>query len=161
VAVSAEEFKDAMSRVASTVTIVTASGDDGPVGLTVSAFMSVSVDPAIVLVCVDKSTSSLQPMLAADGFTVNVMPEGAERDAMLFATHGADKFGASDWSEPETPSAGPVLAHALEHLECTIVDRTEMGDHWVIYGEVDLTGVAAPDARPLVWRGRGFVTLSE
>ncbi len=160
VTVSAEEFKGALSRVAATVTIVTAPGDQGPVGLTVSAFMSVSADPAIVLVCIDKATASLQPMLDADGFTVNVMPEGTEDDAMRFATHGADKFGISNWSAPATPGAGPVLSSALESLECVTINRTEMGDHWVIYGEVDAITVADPEATPLVWRGRGFVKVT-
>jgi len=158
--VTAEEFKGAMSRVAATVTIVTAPGDQGPVGLTVSAFMSVSADPAIVLVCIDKATASLQPMLDADGFTVNVMPEGTEEDSMRFATHGADKFGATEWSEPSTRGAGPVLSSALESLECVTIARTEMGDHWVIYGEVDAITVADPDAAPLVWRGRGFAKVT-
>jgi flavin reductase (DIM6/NTAB) family NADH-FMN oxidoreductase RutF len=159
--VSAEEFKNVMSRVAATVTVVTAPGDEGPVGLTVSAFMSVSADPAIVLVCVDKSISSLQPMLDAEGFTVNVMPEGTEDEAMRFATHGADKFGPSDWSDPATPGAGPVLANALARLECVTIDRAEMGDHWVIYGEVHATDIADPDTAPLVWLDRGFVRVGE
>ena len=124
--VPAEQFKNVMARVASTVTIVTAHGEEDLVGLTATAFMSVSADPAIVLVCIDKSTASLQPMLDADGFTVNLMPEGSEDLAMLFAKHGADKFGGSEWSEPETPDAGPILSDAYARLECTTIDRTEM-----------------------------------
>lgn len=161
VTVSADEFKNVMSRVAATVTIVTAPGDDGPVGLTVSAFMSVSVDPAIVLVCVDKSTASLQAMLDAEGFTVNVMPEGAEDEAMLFATHGADKFGASKWRDAATSAAGPVLESVLAHLECVTVERHEVGDHWVIYGEVEATNMADPDVTPLIWLDRGFVAVAQ
>ncbi len=157
--VSAAEFKGAMSRVAATVTIVTAPGDEGPVGLTVSAFMSVSSDPAIVLVCIDKSTASLAAMLDADGFTVNVMAEGTEEEAMRFATHGADKFGGSEWSVPAIPGAGPVLSSALESFECTTLERTEMGDHWVIYGEVNAIATDDPDTAPLVWLGRGFVKV--
>jgi 3-hydroxy-9,10-secoandrosta-1,3,5(10)-triene-9,17-dione monooxygenase reductase component len=157
--VPAEEFKNVMARVAATVTIVTAPGDEGPVGLTATAFMSVSADPAIVLVCIDKSTASLQTMLYASGFTVNLMPEGTEDEAMLFAKHGADKFGGSEWSVSAVGGAGPVLADAYAHLECTTIDRTEMGDHWVIYGEVDATAIADSAASPLVWLGRGFVKV--
>jgi flavin reductase (DIM6/NTAB) family NADH-FMN oxidoreductase RutF len=159
VAVPADQFKDVMARVAATVTIVTAYGDDGPAGLTATAFMSVSADPAIVLVCIDKSTSSLQPMLDASGFTVNLMPEGTEDEAMLFARHGADKFGESEWSESGTNDAGPLLTGAYGHLECTTIDRTEMGDHWVIYGEVNATAITEPTPAPLVWLGRGFVKV--
>jgi flavin reductase (DIM6/NTAB) family NADH-FMN oxidoreductase RutF len=157
--VSAEDFKNVMSQVAATVTVVTAKSDDGPIGLTVSAFMSVSADPAIVLVCVDKATGSLQPMLDADGFTVNVMPEGTEDEAMRFATHGTDKFGSSGWSDAATPGAGPVLDSALACLECETINRAEVGDHWVIYGEVMATDIADPDTAPLVWLGRAFVKV--
>jgi flavin reductase (DIM6/NTAB) family NADH-FMN oxidoreductase RutF len=161
VTVPAEQFKNVMSRVAATVTIVTARGEEDPVGLTATAFMSVSADPAIVLVCIDKSTASLQPMLDADGFTVNLMPEGSENVAMLFAEHGADKFGDTEWSAPETSHAGPVLGDAYARLECATITRTEMGDHWVIYGEVNAADVFEADAVPLVWLGRGFAKVGD
>jgi flavin reductase (DIM6/NTAB) family NADH-FMN oxidoreductase RutF len=150
-----------MARVAATVTIVTAHGAEDPIGLTATAFMSVSADPAIVLVCIDKSTASLQPMLDAAGFTVNLMPVGSEDLAMLFAEHGADKFGDSEWSGPETPDAGPVLVDAYARLECTTINRTEMGDHWVIFGEVNAAHVSEANAVPLVWLGRGFANVAE
>ena len=91
--VSANDFKDVMAQVATTVTVVTAESSDGPIGLTVSAFTSVSVDPPIVLVCIDKVVGTIEAMLEAPGFTVNMMPEDSEDEAMLFATHGADRFG--------------------------------------------------------------------
>jgi flavin reductase (DIM6/NTAB) family NADH-FMN oxidoreductase RutF len=158
-AVTAEEFKNVMARVASAVTIVTAKSAAGPIGLTVSAFMSVSADPAIVLVAIDKATSSVTPMLDAVGFTVNIMPEGADDEAMLFATHGADKFGESDWSDAGTPAAGPVLANALAYLECITVNRHESGDHWVLYGELNAATIADADALPLVWHDRAYAKL--
>ncbi|MEA3501695.1 MAG: flavin reductase family protein [Actinomycetota bacterium] len=159
--ISPDELKEVMSLVAATVTVVTADSDDGPVGLTVSSFMSVSADPAIVLVCVAKTTTSQQSMVGAEGFTVNVMPQGTEDEAMLFAKRGADRFGSSRWSDPGTPAAGPVLESAMAHLECVTIDRTEVGDHWVIYGEVLVTKIANRDLVPLVWRGRGFVKIQE
>lgn len=154
-----DQLKDVMSRVAATVTVVTARSDDGPLGLTVSAFLSVSADPAIILVCIDKATASLRALLDADGFTVNIMPEGTEDEAMLFATHGADKFGISASTDPVTPSAGAVLTDSFAHLECITIDRTEVGDHWVLYGQVEHANVTDTDAVPLVWYGRGFVNL--
>lgn len=157
--VSAEEFKEVASRVASTVTVVTANGRDGLVGLTMTAFMAISADPAIVLVSVEKGTTSLQPMLDAEGFTVNVMPQGAEVETMHFSARGVDRFGLSTWSDADNPVAGPVLESAMAHLECSTIDRTEVGDHWVIYGEVLETQMSRDDLIPLVWCGRSFVTL--
>ena len=152
-----ERFKDLMANVAATVTVVTAQADEGPVGLTVSAFTSVSADPPIVLICIDKVAGSLVAMLAAEGFTVNFMPEGTEDTAMVFAMRGADKFGSVEWSDPETPVAGPLLEEAFQAFECETVERTEMGDHWVIYGRVVAergdTGV------PLIYLKRNFARI--
>jgi flavin reductase (DIM6/NTAB) family NADH-FMN oxidoreductase RutF len=150
-------FKDLMANVAATVTVVTAPSDDGPVGITVSAFTSVSADPPIVLICIDKVAGSLAQMLGAPGFTVNFMPEGTEDTAMVFATRGADKFGAVVWSEPQDDVAGPVLAEAFQVLECKTVERTEVGDHWVIYGQV--VGERGDAAVPLVYFNRNFAKL--
>jgi len=158
--ISSDELRSVMSRVAATVTVATAKGHDGPVGLTMSSFMSVSADPAIVLVCIAKEAASLRTMLDAEGFTVNVMPQGTEDETMLFATTGADKFGSSKWRDAEHFVAGPVLETALAHLECATIERTEVGDHWVIYGEVLATKVVDDDLTPLVWLGRGFARVS-
>ena len=156
--IDTERFKDLMSNVAATVTVVTAPSDDGPIGITVSAFTSVSADPPIVLMCIDKVAGSLAQFLAAPGFTVNFMPEGAEDSTMVFATRGADKFGTVEWREPVTASAGPVLEEAFQVLECETVEQTEMGDHWVIYGRVVAeTGEAGV---PLVYFNRNFAKLS-
>lgn len=155
--IDTERFKDVMSNVAATVTVVTAPSDDGPFGITVSAFTSVSADPPIVLICIDKVAGSLDQFLAAPGFTVNFLPEGTEDTAMLFATRGADKFGSTEWSPPQTAAGGPVLADAFQVLECESVQRTEMGDHWVIYGRVVAeTGDAAT---PLIYFNRNFAKL--
>lgn len=157
--VSAEDFKDVMSRVAATVTVVTVKSEAGPIGLTVSAFVSVSADPPIVLVCLDKATNSLEAMLDVQGFTVNIMPEGTEDIAMLFATVGRDRFAETAWSEAVMSTAGPVLDLALAHLECEVVDRVEIGDHWVIYGEVAVAVVSDRALAPLVWFDRRFVRV--
>lgn len=155
--IDTERFKDLMSNVAATVTVVTAPSDEGPIGITVSAFTSVSADPPIVLFCVDKVAGSLAQFLAAPGFTVNFLPEGTEDTAMLFATRGADKFGSSDWSDPESGVAGPVLAEAFQVLECETVESTEIGDHWVIYGQV--VAERGEAAVPLVYFDRNFARL--
>ena len=148
-----------ISFLRDTARALTAPSDDGPIGITVSAFTSVSADPPIVLICIDKVAGSLGQFLAAPGFTVNFMPEGTEDTAMLFATRGADKFGTAEWSDPQTGGAGPVLAEAFQMLECETVERTEMGDHWVIYGQVVAeSGVAAV---PLIYFNRNFARLEQ
>jgi flavin reductase (DIM6/NTAB) family NADH-FMN oxidoreductase RutF len=132
-----ERFKNLMANVAATVTVVTAPSDDGPVGITVSAFTSVSADPPIVLICVDKV---------------------AEDTAMVFAMRGADKFGSVEWSDPVAPFAGPILAEAFQVFECETVERTEIGDHWVIYGTV--VAERGEAAVPLIYFNRDFARIA-
>jgi len=155
-----DEFKNTMARVAATVTVVMATTPTGPIGLTVSAFTSVSADPQIVLVCIDKRVGSLQALLDADGYTVNLLPEGTEEEAMVFATHDVDRFSAVTWHTPAIPTAGPLLDIAFGHFECETVERVEMGDHWVIFGKVLAGGRDQSEVAPLVWLGRGFVKVS-
>ncbi|MEN8239528.1 MAG: flavin reductase family protein [Actinomycetota bacterium] len=156
-----DQFKDMMSAVASTVTIVTARGEDGPIGMTVSAFTSVSVDPPLVLVCVDKVVGSLAGFLAADGFTVNFLPEIADAEATVFATKGADRFGAVAWSEPSVREAGPVLDIAYGNFQCVKVEEIEMGDHWVIFGRVEAGGRTNFDVSPLLYVSRDYAAVAE
>jgi len=151
-----ETFKDMMASVAATVTVVTGYADTEPIGLTVSAFSSVSVEPPIVLICIDSSSASLETFVSGPGFTVNFLPEDAGDVAMLFASKGADKFGSRGWAPPSVDGAGPTLDASFGFFECQTIDRFEMGDHWVIFGRVD-AATRNSDSRPCVWLGRGFV----
>ncbi len=151
-----QSFKDMMSSVAQTVKVVTAATDDGPAGLTVSAFTSVSVEPPIVLVCIDKVVSTLDAMLASDGYTVSFLPEGTDNVAMVFASHGVDRFGAVAWHDPPAGVGGPVLDVAFGYFECRTIHRLDMGDHWVIFAEVVGGGRHDDEANPLVYLKRGF-----
>jgi flavin reductase (DIM6/NTAB) family NADH-FMN oxidoreductase RutF len=153
-------LRTVMSRVAATVTVVTASGAEGePVGITVSAFTSVSADPPIVLFCIHDRAESLGVMLDAPGFTVNVLPEGSSDLAMLFATRGADKFGHTARHAPEYVDAGPVLDAAFAHFACRTIDRVEMGDHWVVFGQVESGSIDDRTVEPLVYLDREFGTV--
>ena len=150
-------LRSVMSRVAATVTVVTAFGADGePVGITVSAFTSVSADPPIVLFCIHDRAESLEAMLQAPGFTVNVLPHESEDLAMLFATRGADKFGDTARRDPEYEGAGPVLDEAFAHFACRTIEMIEMGDHWVLFGAVEAGAIDDQSIDPLVYLDRAF-----
>jgi flavin reductase (DIM6/NTAB) family NADH-FMN oxidoreductase RutF len=155
------EFKDMMAAVAASVTVVTATVDGEPIGITVSAFTSVSVDPPIVLACIDKVAASLDAYLAVDGFTVNFLPATATREATMFATKGSERFDAVPWKSPSVSVAGPVLDVAFGSFECTTVERLEMGDHWVIFGRVDAGGRKDELASPLLYYSRAYACVAE
>ena len=156
-----DDFKDMMSAVAASVTVVTAVVDGEPIGITVSAFTSVSVEPPIVLVCIDKVAASLEAYLAADGFTVNFLPATASKESTLFATKGSERFDAVSWSGPSISDAGPVLDVAYGSFECTTVEQLEMGDHWVIFGRVDAGGRKDELASPLLYLSRAYASVAE
>jgi flavin reductase (DIM6/NTAB) family NADH-FMN oxidoreductase RutF len=156
-----DAFKDLMSAVASTVTVVTAYADGDPIGITVTAFNSVSVDPPIVLVCIDKVAASLEAFLTADGFTVNLLPSTASTVSTLFATKDSERFDAVAWSEPSVGSAGPVLDVAFGAFECETIERFEMGDHWVIFARVDAGGLSDKATLPLVYHQRAYASVAE
>ena len=148
-----------MASLAASVTVVTVEGPEEPSGLTVSAFTSVSADPPIVLVCIDTRASTLPILLDADGFTVNFLPRGAEDVAMLFATRGTDRFGSVGWHSVDI--GGPVLDDAYGHFVCRRIGEIELGDHWVIYGEVVASGRDEEYIEPLVYHARRFVELHQ
>ena len=152
-------FTDMMSSLAASVTIVTVDGADGPSGLTVSAFTSVSADPPIVLICIDSRAATLAVLRTAEGFTVNFLPRGAEDVAMLFATRDSDRFGTTTWHSVDV--GGPVLEAAYGHFVCRTVERLEMGDHWVIFGEVVSAERDEEPVAPLVYHDRRFVEIAE
>ena len=159
VGITDEVFLDVMGNLAASVTVVTATHEGRHYGLTVSAFSSVSRTPPMVLVCIDKSSSSLEPMRAAGAFTVNFMAEGKADSAMVFASRSDDKFDQVAHRHSDLDSAGPWLPEdAMAYFECTIETEVEAGDHWVFIGHVR-NGQRIDPAAPLVYCRRQFVPL--
>ncbi len=153
-------FLDVMGNVAASVTVVTAMHEGQPYGLTVSAFSSVSRNPPLVLVCIDKGSNSLDALRSSGGFTVNFLAEGADDAAMTFASRADDKFDAVPHRGPRHAVAGPVLAdHAVAYFECSTDQEIDAGDHWVFIGRV-LHGEKLDDRAPLVYWRRAFVPVS-
>ncbi|MEO7538471.1 MAG: flavin reductase family protein [Pyrinomonadaceae bacterium] len=134
--VSEGEFRDALSRFASGVSVVTTLGADGvPHGITVSAFCSVSLYPPLVLICIEKVTASHDSFIDSGVYVVNVLDESQMWLSERFAAPSEDKFGDID----VYPGIGgvPVLADALANIECRITERIDGGDHSIFIGSVE------------------------
>src|SRR5437868_9527000 len=115
-AVSEYEFRHAMSRFPSGVTVVTTRNAAGHAyGITVSAFCSVSLVPPMVLVCIEKITASHNAIAEANLFVVNILHEDQRLLSERFAEPAADKF--SDVETEESASGIPMLKAALANLE--------------------------------------------
>lgn len=149
--IGAEEFRHVLSHFASGVTVVTTWDPDGrPTGLTVSAFTSVSLEPPLVLVCVDHQAQCYPALRASDRFAVNVLGVEHEGVSRRFAASDPAKFGAADYT---LGALGlPLLPEALAHLECRTVHAYPGGDHTIFVGEVE-SGRARPGEPLLYFRG--------
>jgi len=150
--IAPSEFRRVLGHFASGVTIVTTSDGDGrPTGLTVSAFASLSLDPPLVLVCVDHKSQTYQALREHGRFAVNILCQGHETVSGRFATTRLDKFEGVPYV---MSSMGlPLLDGALAHLECVTVSTHVEGDHTIFVGRVERAAVG--DGEPLLYfRGK-------
>ena len=148
---SSDEFRAVVGHFASGVTIVTAIEDDTPYGTTASAVTSLSLEPPMMLICMNRTSQTGQAIARVGHFAINILDVGHADLAVRFAGKGSDKFDSVDttpglWGEP-------LLRDALATLECRMVEQTEGGTHIVFFGEVD--EASARHGEPLAYfRGR-------
>lgn len=156
--IDSEVFKKIMACAPGPATIVTAIGVDGrPQGLTVSAVCSVSLDPPLLLACLDRGSNTLQAVRAAGAFTVNYIASGRERVALEFAVKSDSKFAGHSWSMPAVSAGGPILdEHNAAFAVCRVEQLVEAGDHVIVIGEVVDGDVG--DSHALAYARRAFFT---
>lgn len=140
-------FRDVVGRFASGVTVITTNDDGRDFGMTASAMSSLSLDPPMILVCVNRSAASRQAISHARVFGVNILHEDQASLAVHFATPRADKFDALSVSRGALSC--PRLEGVLAWLECEVVEEVEGGTHSVFFGRV--REAAARDGRPLAY----------
>ncbi|QCI65250.1 flavin reductase family protein [Phreatobacter stygius] len=134
-AFDARAFRRALGQFATGVAIVTAHGGAGEaIGLTMSSFNSVSIDPPLILFSADRKALSLPAMLVARGYAVNILSRGQEHLSNQFARAQADKWAAVA-SAPGHAEA-PLLHGALAHFECEPYAHYDGGDHVIFVGKV-------------------------
>ncbi len=147
-----DDFRRLLGHFATGVTVVTTRDADArPAGLTVSAFASLSLDPPLVLICVDHKAESYPALQEAGRFAVNILTAEQEEISRRFASRQLDKFAGIPH---RAGSLGlPLLEGALAHLECTTVAAHVEGDHTIFVGRVEGGAVAAGDPL-LYYRGQ-------
>ena len=147
-------FRNAMARFASGVTVVTTHEDGGkPVAFTASAFSSLSLDPPLILVCLERKADSFPAFQAAGHFTVSILAAHQADHGMHFAAKSADKFAGVSVEAGEVTGM-PLIPEALVHLECRVRQRLDGGDHVIIVGEV--LRAQSNDQEPLLHFNRRF-----
>jgi flavin reductase (DIM6/NTAB) family NADH-FMN oxidoreductase RutF len=153
----AETFRRLLSRFASGVAIITAREGDRDVGMTVSAFCSVSLSPPLVLVCVDHDASMHDLLLQHPKLGISIMACEHEAYCRRFADkRETQRFRGVSITRGE--SAVALLDDAMLHLECQLVQHCEAGDHTIFIAEVERG--ATREGRPLVYYGGRFAQLA-
>ena len=150
-------FRSVLGRFASGVTIVTARDPEGrDHGMTVSAFSSLSLEPSLVLVCIDRSASMHDVLVPGVWFTVNVLSASQEALSRRFAKLEADaRFEGIGFTRGT--HGAPVLDDVLAHLECRVEDKHVGGDHAIVIGAVE--HAATGEDRPLLYYRGGYAQL--
>jgi flavin reductase (DIM6/NTAB) family NADH-FMN oxidoreductase RutF len=147
------EFRAAMRHVASPVAVVTTYADDRPHGSTVSAFMSLSMQPPMLLVSLDNRSALLSLLSVGSPLGVNILASGQSDLATLFATRGADRFGSVAWTLRD---GCPALDDTHAWVATRVGRLVEAGDHTLVLA--DVIGAAHDTREPLVYHQRVYGT---
>jgi flavin reductase len=151
-------FRESMSHLTAAVHIVTSAGPAGKTGFTATAVCSVSDDPAMLLVCVNKRSNSA-PLFSQNGaFCVNTIGPNETNLADIFASrtglHLDERFATGDWMTLK--SGSPVLTSAVIAFDCRTIEVKELASHNIIFGAVE--AVRFGGGVPLLYHGRTYVT---
>jgi flavin reductase (DIM6/NTAB) family NADH-FMN oxidoreductase RutF len=155
-AVSPEEFRAALSAYATGVTIVTAIGPSGPSGATANAVTSLSLEPPMMLACLDRGSRTLTSVRAQGRFGVNALAAGQEELARRFSAKDPEprKWQRVEWSDSNEL---PRLDGALVWVACELRDLIDGGDHLILTGNV--IDADARDGQPLLFHRGAYRDL--
>ena len=152
----AQQLKDTLASFPTGVTVVTAVHDGKIHGMTANAFCSVSLDPPMVLVCVEKSARMHDFVALSGAFAVNILSSEQEHLARHFSRRSRPILGEFSYA-PHVPgvTGSPILARVAGYLECRLSGAHDAGDHTIYVGEV-LESQAFLDRQPLVYVRRQY-----
>ena len=159
--VSSTDYRNAISRFLSGVSVVTSRHAGVAQGITASAVCSVTLEPPTLLVCLNRQSATCQAVTESGNFCVNVLGEQQRAVAQIFSTKSKDKFAELEAIEGEKivegESGTPLLRGAIAQLECRVTSHTDVGTHRIFFGEVLAT--AASDGEPLAYFRGQFAAL--
>lgn len=160
--VEPQSYRDAMSRYAGAVQVITTDGPGGLRGATIIAACSVSDHPPMVLACLNLENAKNDAFMANGNFALNTLAAHHEPLAVAFSgVNGlpvAERFALGRWAK--LASGAPTLIDALAVFDCEIVDHKDLATHRVLFGKV--TGLRLGDrVKPLIYHDRGYRSLGE
>lgn len=152
------KFRNALGCFATGVAVITTQAEGhAPIGITVNSFSSVSLDPPLILWCLDRKSDTLPIFDKVNAFTVNILREGHRDISARLARQGDHSLGGL---ATRVGSNGcPALEEALAHFECEVYARHDAGDHIILLGRVTHYEYAE-DGRPLLYHRGGYQGLA-
>ena len=153
-------FKQVMGLFPTGVTVVTSRLNGDVAGLTVNSFLSISLDPLMILVSINKTSSTHEVIRQSGRYTVSILAEGQDEVSTTFA--GApcnERFKRV--ATFESPLGNPVVEGALAFLDAEVADARDEGDHTLFIGRVLEFKILNGDAKPLVYHRSGYRKLSD
>jgi flavin reductase (DIM6/NTAB) family NADH-FMN oxidoreductase RutF len=159
--VSTADFRTVMGQFATGVTVVTALAGDRPQGITVNALTSVSLDPAIVMIALDRKRFIVPAIDASRRYAVNILAEDQQWLSDCFAganvTPNRDAFCGAAWRPGQTGL--PLIEGAIAAMECEVTQRFEVGDHFLYVGAVLALALDEPSAPPLLYHRKRYLRI--
>ena len=153
------EFRSIIGHFATGVTVITCAAGEEMQGMTANALTSLSLDPVMVLICVDKDTHTHGVLERGGVFAVNILGEHQEDVSRLFAKRAEPEIGTLRGERFRLAETGaPILEDCLAFLECRVADVLQGGDHSIFIGEVVNEGIVR-DVNPLLFFRGGYHTL--
>lgn len=154
------EFRDTLGKFTTGICLISrpvGAHDTEPTGIIVNSFTSVSLDPPLLLWCLDKNSNRFGPFMASDSFGVNIL--AADQRDLSDGFAGGTVFDFDDVETETWETGAAILPAAMVNLECTVTDRHACGDHVIIVGEVSRLRINDPDD-PLVYHASGYRRLA-
>ena len=150
-----------MGQFATGVTVVTAMADDTPLGITVNALTSVSLDPPMVLIALDRRRFIVPTIDATGRYAVNVLAEDQQWLSDCFAganvTPGREAFCGATWHAGVTGL--PLIDGVIASMECVVEERVSAGDHWLYVARVEAVTIDDETAPPLLYHRRRYLRI--
>ena len=154
-------FRKVMGHFVTGVTVVTTLEDDRPWGITVNALSSISLEPALIMVALDRRRTVTPKLRAAGRFGVSILGETQQALSDCFAgaemTPGRDEFCGASWTAG--PTGLPILDGSIAWLESTVTETVSAGDHDLFIGTVDSLGSDDAHGGPLLYYRRRYLRI--
>ena len=150
------DLRHALGSFPTGVTVVTSKDkDDNPIGFTANSFTSVSLNPQLILICIDKASFNIQSFSAREHFAVSVLSESQQHISTIFASPETDRFKDISWESKATGS--PIISNSVAWFDCEMDKIIDGGDHLILIGKVREFG--SNPQTPLVYLRGNYVNL--